>query len=443
MIELIVWFSVIMGLVISYNICTKNEINKRDLYVLVFGVIFIFSFIRFNIFRGVFMFNPHVVLNSLGLEQYISLEFYSDFEYWYLKWIENFPNNNPLSIYSILENYQYPPLFIWLLRCFRGFEPVVFILCNICNVWVFSQILISLRIFNKKVLCLFSLNPIMILFSYLNWFNSTIVLTPLLISFYCFCVTKPCFKLGLLYLCFSILLKQFLIILVPFYLLHMYFYTHSALYLKRFVIFHLKYGLYVLSILGLFLIPFIFADLETVLDQIIFGGINIPDKFFSSSNLSYPVNFATFFRSIGFSNNFCEFISIILRSWFPFVSIYVLIYLKELLFLKRNSDTIIFRVFKKQTLIIDLIWCITGVLGLNLILYPRGSFKYYLVLFVPFLILCVECIHNEDTRNGKIWIITLCLTLINRQIWLFLLIALLIYYYILNTNEVLDENEEF
>lgn len=399
MFELITWIILIIVLIISYY---YSKQNVKKWFLIAFSLSICLFIIRCLIFIGLMSFNPEYVFSNLGLNNAISLEFYRDFEYYYLNWSKLVKNINFLDIYSQLYNYQYPPFFMVVFFYCNGFEVLPLFVFHLLSGIILWLICLELKIKSKNIVYLYLMNPISIFYSCFNWFNISFVLFWFLYSFYL--VLKKEYLYSMFILSISILFKQFVIIFVPFFILYIYFEQNQKFRLFKFIKTHLKYLSIIFCIVGLIYYPFLIWDLDNTLNSLI-GGIDINLEYIKHNDKNSMVSFVSMLISLNIDNILTDIIGKLLLSWFFFILLYIYVYIQ------------FFRQIQYDKTLSGFIVNILKICFVYHFLYPRGTFKYYLLFYIPFLLLYYAYYRYNDLENGKFWIWMFIFVIFSRQFY--------------------------
>lgn len=421
--ELIVWIILCIIIIVSYNISKKNFISKNRMIFLILSISFILYGLRILIYFEVLNFNPEYIFEQLGLSDSISLEFYRDFEYYYVNWVNKFNFDSVFLLYSgYFVNYQYPPLFIMILNDFKSFIYIPLFFSYLLSIIMFKKICNELYINSNRLVILFALNPIMIFYSAFNWFNVSLLLLFVLISFYYLIKYNPNFKLSIFWLSISILIKQYIIIFLPFYLVYIYFDSNNYFQLKKFLLINLKYGILCFSIILLVYLPFLLLDFQNTINESIIGGISFTIEEMKNNSKTSMVTFISMCYSFNIDNIFVDMLGFLIKNWILFIIFYLICYFY---WVKHDFNQ-------------DIYFILMFILIINHLFYPRGSFKYYLVILIPFFLISSYYLIEKDIEKGKIFIYLLLIVICSRQLYFILLII----YWIFLIKRFIEFNEE-
>lgn len=405
---MIVWFLLIVIFGLSYYILKKDITIGR---VLGLFLVFILVILRLMIYYNLIDFNPD--LNNL--DNIISLEWYRDFEYYYVNWNSQYRYILKTRIYFYLFNYQYPPLFIQLLSLFYKFEYILFVGSYLLSVIVFLKILKELKI-NKEIIFFYMLNPIMLFYCGFNFFISSVLLLFVLLSFYYLIKENSNYNISIIFLTFSILIKQYLIILLPFWILYIIVNEMNEFSWKFIIKKHIKYGLICFSLILFIYLPYLIFDFKNTINKTLIGGIGFILEDIKGNTKNLPVTFVSMLISFNVSDFFVNIIGYLLLSWIFFIIGYILIYFNY------------FKHISKENSIVMLLFGIIGVLFVNHLFYPRGSFKYYLVVLIPFILLFYYYFQKRDLINGNLWIYLFIILVFARQFYFVLIIIWFVWF---------------
>lgn len=402
-----------------------------------------------------------------------STEFYYDFEYHYLGWMEPFAESGFLNLYSgDLQGYQYGPLFIITLFPFYiipgiplwkvgipiflyhiGTGLLIYLICKKRN--------LNQKTSNRCILFYF-LNPFSLFYGSLCWLNTApfIFFIVLALSFILnpnekirirkYIINK--YYLAMISLGIAFLYKQFVIIFIPLFIITIYSnYKNKGnfenkIIKKIFLFFRIcfKYGFIFLAVSFSLFIPFLITDFSRIINYVFFDPVSFSIEYIKILHPSFPINFDSFFVGLKFPVFIQDIIAYAIIYWIPFILALIMIYISYLRESKRTlikMDDNTQKAFNSYNLFF---WCLILIISMH-IFYPRGSYKYYLLLLMPILALYIgfkqDCIKknifppkNKTWKEKNVFIIMILLLIIiisiSRYVYFLILFIWEIYYII-------------
>ncbi|MHA2248052.1 MAG: hypothetical protein ACXADY_24100 [Candidatus Hodarchaeales archaeon] len=411
--------------------------------------------------------------NSIGMQSsffgdLITPEMYNDFEFWYMSWIDPFlkgafpyeslytPTNNQMFL------YQMPPLYIITIGLF-GLIPL-FPIWKIAIPIFLSHITTGIMVFllsrnilgynenaSTKAMLFYYLNPISLIYASFCWFNPPIFVFFGVFAFYLITTENRTFKitnisitsydLALIALGIGTLYKQFAAIFFPLVIITIIKQKNITDKKDIFTNIIRCSIIYFIPIL-IIILPFIAVDYAKFVDATLISTTEFGIWWTKNINYSFPVNFNTFFVNSGLPVIITDIIGFLIAYWILLGISAVLIYL---VFWFDFNKFKYGKHFQKRALFY---WVLILVICVHLF-YPRGSFKFYLILLVPFLSLNLDIkrsfatmkqpSENPNSIKNRKWFLSsdfvvnfLLLTiivLIYRYIYFMILLGWLIYLY--------------
>lgn len=374
-------------------------------------------------------------LNLGPLAEFVNYGFFADFEWWYLGWMEPLAESGLLNIYSgTLTAHQYTPLFITTLFAFYNLPilpiwkvGIPIFLFHIGTGLILNKICHELEIKNentKKIMLIYWFNPFSLLYGAFSILNVTPYIFFVVVSIYFIIRRKPDVNIGRISISkydascilmgIGTLYKQFAAIFLPMVILAIYLkdmYEKTKLrggttitfseHIKTLALNGFRYGMVSIGVFLLGMAPFLIHDLSGTVEQVLTGGARFDIEFFLVVFSNYPVNFDSLFVALGFPEMFTRPLGYLLLSWIPFLTAVGLTYWSFIrsankIFKLENNES------RSTTYIMYnlLFWSIILTINIHLF-YPRGSFKYYLLLIIPFTSLMMN---QASLFSNKSWI---------------------------------------
>lgn len=383
-------------------------------------------------------------LNFLSIFNLFDIEIYRDFEYYYCLWGEIFRDGN--WIFSgAYPAYNYGPLFMLILGAFSLIPmplwcmAIPLLISTIGTGYLVFKV--SKKITNNDkygiyAMLLYFINPFTLLYSSFGWLNPSLFVFFIILSFYLILENK--FTWAIISLAISTMFKQFAIIFIPIFLIliiRMRKDSKLALKIKNFLLYSLCY----IGIIFLISLPFLIVNYNIFIQKFILGGSTISFDYLTTLYL-FPgamVHFNTLFLIIGTPEIITNIIALLLQ-YYILLGLFLLgINLYFLLYSPKSSENL----QGKEFFIISLFLSILTILSFH-IFYPRGSFKYYLILLAPFISILfgatLKAEKKQDFHFKAIYllptIISWIIFFINRYIYFWIILVWIIYYFLILYN---------
>ncbi|MHA2292298.1 MAG: hypothetical protein ACXACK_09075 [Candidatus Hodarchaeales archaeon] len=371
-----------------------------------------------NVFVFIFRLFTLGKYNSLNLsESYLgellTFEMYNDLEFWYMSWIEPFLNGvfpygslyTPVS--SEVYHYQMPPLFIITLGLFALIPLLP--LWKIALPMFLSHITTGILVFflsrdilgyhentATKGMLFYYLNPISLVYASFCLFNPSLFTFFTVLGFFLVLMDKKTFSLSnitvtsydlsFISLAIGTMYKQFAAIFFPILIIILVRQQKNIAtkeIIKTITRYLVIYGI----IIFIIILPAVCVDFLKFLESTIFSTASFGIWWTKNVNFSQPVTFNSFFVVLGFPNIITDIIGFLIVYWIFLGGLSILIY--TLLWIKTCRLNIENTSFKKSLIF----WILILSIIVHLF-YPRGSFKYYLILLIPFLSIHITTMLN-------------------------------------------------
>ncbi|NHI94461.1 MAG: hypothetical protein EAX96_18365 [Candidatus Lokiarchaeota archaeon] len=377
------------------------------------------------------------------------IEVFRDFEGYYIGWTDLFIN----GVFPYSEQYfgyAYGPLFILTTGSFAFLSipswsvGIPFLMSTLGTGYLIYLISRKLTNNEKYSICsmmLFFINPFTLIYASFIWLNASIFTFFVILSFYLALVKKN--YLAMLTLGIASMYKQFALVFFPLLLLLMIMNNkgeNRKIKLKNSIIYSLIFGITILLIS----LPFLILRFQSY----IWG--NIINISFSINSLitpgiydNYPVTFNSFFFLIGAPDIILYSIAYMLGYYILLggtLGITYLFYARNLQYKTKYKNSI--NTHTNLSYFVEALFLsIFIVISLQLF-YPRGSFKYYLILLTPFISLLFDIedlslhkailIEKSDFRFYKRYLIPIFISWVvffcYRYVYFFVLIGWCLYY---------------
>ncbi|MFW9996429.1 MAG: hypothetical protein ACFFD4_30580, partial [Candidatus Odinarchaeota archaeon] len=405
--------------------------------------------------------------NSLGIQYHyfdelVTPEMYNDFEFWYLSWVEPFLDGGFLNPYSVdFLGHQFPPLFIYTLGLFAliPFVPIWKVAIPIFLYHISTGILvreISLKLSKQEkvatvAMLFYYLNPLGLVYASFCWFNPPAFTFYVVLAFYLallsdqkfqlFGVALPSRELSLVALGIATMYKQFAAIFLPLLIIILLKQkdreeTGTANNILDGILHSFIYGGTVLAIA----LPFLLLDFNMFTYRTLVTTTEFGIEFNKMISYSTPVNFNTFFVLLGFPKIITDIIGNLIISWAflgAFTASICLVCWLESSKIQEDMD-----IEDRNSALVKnaLFWALMLAFSVHLF-YPRGVFKFYLLLLTPFvsILLSFRKINGVKATSDSyiigydrkktswkapfvLFILLLIIVLINRFVYFILLI---------------------
>jgi hypothetical protein len=413
---------------------------------------------------GVFLFGianfPNYRINPDILNEILHLELYQDFKFFYMEWISEFKNGFwPYS--QPYFNYIYGPLFILTIggASYLPFPPwsgAIPIFLSTLGTGVLIFLIVYKITSNEKKsiisMIVYFLNPFTIFYSSYLWLNPTIFVFFILLSFYLLLNDKRNF--AMVSLGIATMLKQFTIVFFPLFLILL---VKQVQIQKenRQTLFDqikglIKYASIYIIVILLISTPFLIVDFNTYYYSYFQMHTNYSVDYVNTLTyyLGYPVRFNDFFLFVGAPNFFTLPIAYLLTYFIPLGVCLLIIFIKYLKF-KVDVQVDCDLIKLKQDLVVKAIFLsIFLVISLH-IFFPRGSYKFYLILLTPFISIFFDArnlnLLKISSKNAqKVYkryyipiLVCWVIFFMYRYVYFWLLIFLS-FYYILQRRRIID-----
>ncbi len=344
-----------------------------------------FFFIHIAILPQLLIENPSLISPLLDITHF---EMYRDYEGWYLEWVDLFKN----GVFPYSEeyaHYSYGPLFILTLGMFNLFttpiwSPAIPLFLSTIGTGYIVYLISKKTTENEKYsiysMIFYLINPFTIIYSSFLWLNPSIFTFFVILSFY-FVLTQK-YHLSMLFLGIGVLYKQFALFFFPILLLLL-IHEKGEKRIKMIMKYVFYYTMIFCFTLLLISLPFLITNFQSYI-QSYTGNIAIPIEYLLTFDMDQgkAINFNTFFLLVKAPKVITFIIAYALGFYILLFSCLLKIYFYTLEYLisKRN----IMRSNKNSSFIETIFLSILIIISIQLF-YPRGSYKYYLILLVPFI----------------------------------------------------------
>ncbi|MFX0038213.1 MAG: hypothetical protein ACFE91_06170 [Promethearchaeota archaeon] len=399
---------------------------------------------------GLFLFGianlPSYRINPDLLNEILHMELYQDFKFFYLEWIAEFKNGFwPYSPQYF--NYIYGPLFI-LTIAGASYLPIppwsgaipIFLATLGTGVLIY-RIVHKITANERKStisMLLYFLNPFTIFYSSYMWLNPTIFVFFIMLSFYLVLNDKN--SLSMVSLGIATLFKQFTIAFFPLFLILLVKQAQKQGKNKDNLLNKVKgvvkYTSIYFIIILLISIPFIIVDFNTYFNNFFQMHTNYSIDFVNTLtfSLGYPVRFNDFFLLIGIPDFITLPIAYLIVYFIPLGICFLIIFYNFFRYKGVNKVNL-----KDEVIIKALFLSIYLVITLQ-IFFPRGSYKFYLILLTPFISIFFDAKNPDLSKsltdtNQKLYkryfipiLISWLVFFMYRYVYFLLLIFLTLYY---------------
>jgi hypothetical protein len=229
---------------------------------------------------------------------------------------------------------------------------------------------------------LFLLNPFTLIYGSYLWLNPTPYVFFVALSFYLALRGRK--TESVTGMAIAVLYKQFAIVFFPI-LVTALVKQDNDVDLRRGLVAATKYSLIYASLIGLVSIPFLLVDANAYIGSMFVGGSTPESLATFHPELSWPVNFNTFFVWIGVPCVIAWAIAYLLAYYILLGLSLILVYISFTRFgLSEKTEAQGGESKAKKMPTEAIFWSILVVLALHLF-FPRGSYKFYLLALIPFI----------------------------------------------------------
>jgi Gpi18-like mannosyltransferase len=320
------------------------------------------------------------------------IEPYNDYRFFYIRWIPGLWEGAwpyTLDAASQMSGYIYPPLWIYTVAALGstpawlpGLILFAFNMATGAVVFAISKELTGDERRSIFAMLLYLLNPITFFYGSYLWLNPLPYVFFVTLSFYLVLKQKPI--LSVASMAIAVLYKQFAVLFFPLLVLLL-IKDNVKVDIRTALINFFKYSIIYAGIVLLASLPFLIVDLDAYIQRVLI--IGYPPELLMSFTPSpgWPISFNTFFLIIGTPGFITTGLAYLLAYNVLLGLSCFLIFIafsRYKLDDPTDSMTVVNRthILMKQALF----WCIIIVLVIQLF-YPRGAYKYYLTILIPFI----------------------------------------------------------
>ncbi|MGY5876877.1 MAG: hypothetical protein RTU30_14100 [Candidatus Thorarchaeota archaeon] len=381
---------------------------------------------------------------SLGLpdifNDIIHVEFYNDYQYFYLAWIPNLWNG--ALAYSLeIFNYLYPPLWIytvgllgWIPSWLPGLVLFAFNIFTGVLVYGISKELTGNERRSVFAMLLYLFNPLTMFYGSFMWLNPTPFVFFVMLSFYL--ATKNKRNESVVALGVATLFKQFAVIFFPI-LVIMFIKqaseTHRVKVLTSFLRNTLIYSIIVLGVS----LPFLLVSPNEFMRQVFFSNQgNYNNLTYFISDLWMPVHAGTFYLWVGAPLWLTDTIAFLTYNYVFLALSGIVVYGSFSLRNLKDKATEENGAYFKKVFSQAILWSIVAVLCLQAF-YPRGVYKFYLLILSPFIALLFDVRNlsfstESEFKFQKRYLFTFLMSLIvilcYRFVYLWIIVSWILFY---------------
>jgi len=326
---------------------------------------------------------------SLGLPDIfldvIQVEMYNDYQYFYLSWIPNLWEG-AWAYSTDLAVYLYPPLWIYTVGLFGATPPwlpgAVLFLFNIATgiiVYKIAQRISENEKTSIVAMMIYLLNPITVAYGSFMWLNPTPFVFFVMFSFYLALMNKA--EYSIISLAIATLYKQFAVVFFP--ILAIFLIKQISTRTTKIVIFEfLKQTLIYSVIIGLVSLPFLIVSPNEYYNQVLaLSRGNLDRLTYFTPQLSIPVHFGSFFLWISGTSVLTDILARLVY-YYVFLAICGFVVYGTFAMMEAKKEDIPW-VDTKHLFMKAILWSLIAVLCLQTF-FPRGVYKFYLLILMPF-----------------------------------------------------------
>jgi Gpi18-like mannosyltransferase len=317
----------------------------------------------------------------------IHIEFYNDYQYFYLSWVPNMVEGTwPYS--ESMYYYIYPPVWIYSVSIL-GNTPswlpgLILFLYNVLTgilVYKITQNLTGNEKHSIYAMLVYLLNPFTLLYGSFMWLNPTPFVFFMTLAFYF--AQKEQEHHSVAALALATLCKQYAVVHFPILAILLIRRRLDQSTIEKLKCF-MKHTLVYTLVIGLVSIPFLIVNPMDYVNRMILWNTGNYDRltyFIPDSWMTVYAN--TFFLWLGFPTWFTDVIAILLINY-VFIIISGIVVYGTYTFMKVGSETEDASGNRFGELFIHaLIWSFIAIMCVQLF-YPRGAYKFYLLALAPF-----------------------------------------------------------
>ncbi len=317
---------------------------------------------------------------------YLTIEMYSDYQTWYMGW--SVPFKEGVWLYSDeMIGYEYGPLYMLTIGFFSYLPHawgmgIPLFLFGVGTGWIVHKITYKLtknETQSNIATLIYFLNPFTLLYSSFTWLNPSIYTFFVVLSFYFLLKSKYTYSLASLGI--ATMYKQFAIIFFPLVLIYIIKQNKTekvGANFKTVIKYALTFSLTILIIS----LPFLIVDYQVYINRVFFN-----NAVFSPENLNrvvyhlgVGVRFTDPILLLGGTNIITLAINYLIAYYILLGVSFAIVYIS----LFRYSHKIDESNNRYQLFTKILYLSVFLVIAVQLF-YPRGAYKFYLILLAPFL----------------------------------------------------------
>ncbi len=375
-------------------------VGWKRYFIIGLGINFVLFYLRtFALVGDVFSFSAILDL---------TIEPYKDYVFFYLRWVPELWEGvwpYSLDISSTMVDYVYPPLWIYtigLLGSTPAWLPgLILFAFNMATGVVVFGITHELTQDEKRsafAMMVYMLNPLTLLYGSYLWLNPTPYVFFVIMSFYLALKNRK--TQSIVAMAAAVLYKQFAIVFFPLLIIAL-VKQDKDLDLRRSLVSLSKYFLIFIAVIGLVSVPFLLVDSNAYIGSL-FTRFTTPESLATfHPELSWPINFNTFFVWISGPNVITWAIAYLIAYYILLGSSLILIYISFARFRSFNQTEAQNGASRNKQVIVEaLFWSILLILALQLF-FPRGAYKFYLLILVPFVSILFDHHDLKLSQTGE------------------------------------------
>jgi hypothetical protein len=376
---------------------------------------------------------------------YIHVELYNDYQYFYLSWIPNLWEG-AWAYSTSLPVYLYPPLWIYTVGLFGSTPPwlpgVVLFTFNMLTgilVYKIAEVISGNEKKSLAAMMIYLLNPITIGYGSFMWLNPTPFVFFVMLSFYLALKNKA--ELSMVTLGIATLYKQFAVIFLPIIVL-MFIKQKTDTTRKTSTIQFLRYTFIYTLIVGAVSLPFLIVSPNEFLSQM-FSSSQAGFQYLANfiPDLWMTVHFNTFFLWLLGRSLFTDIIAWLIYNFVLLALSGLIVYGAFATYQQYQNDES--SMDKKDLFMNAILWSFIALLCVQTFI-PRGAYKFYLLAIMPFASLLFDyddlTLTQPDEfvfekRHLFIPLIITVVFLCYRFVYLWLIVALA-WFYLIQSGEL-------
>jgi hypothetical protein len=327
-------------------------------------------------------------------------ELYNDYQFFYLSWVPSLWEGN-WAYSAEVTHYLYPPLWIFTVSIF-GWVPswlpgVILFAFNVATgplVYLISQELTGNDKRSIFAMLLYLFNPLTLFYGSFMWLNPALGVFFSVLAFYLAVKEKP--DLSIVSLGIATLYKQFSVILFPIIAI-LFIKKRENITSKGVLADFMRYTFIYSLVIGIVSLPFLIVSPNEFLNQVFHSNRGwIENLRVFIPELWMPVHTGTFWLWLGAPKWFTDILAFLTYNYVFLALCGIFVYVTYGSYKVESKETI----SKSRGLFASaILWSIIAVLCVQAF-FPRGVYKFYLLLLTPFISILFDYENLDLTDTG-------------------------------------------